>query len=354
MGIGIIQDNKIKYINKTCADIFGYTIEEMMQWEIKDIINAMHPEDRNFLIPQVTKKQRGEKGYEISYQYRGIKKSGEIIWIENYSNSIQFRGKPADLITVKDITEQKIAEQRLRESEENYRKAYERENFYKDLFTHDMSNILQGMLISLEIYGLEFSSHNASYISKENLNIYEDQVKRAISLVNNVRKFSQLDQAQIMLKKIDFRKTIKEAYNLILNQVRDKKINLQLNFSSDIFFINADNFLLDVFENLLYNSVKHNKNQEIEILIKSSTIQKEKNRLLKLEIIDNGIGIPDERKERIFMRANKEAKSVSGIGLGLSLVKKILENYNAEIYVENRISDDYSKGSNFILVFSGI
>ncbi|MFX0070885.1 MAG: sensor histidine kinase, partial [Candidatus Hermodarchaeota archaeon] len=71
-----------------------------------------------------------------------------------------------------------------------------------------------------------------------------------------------------------------------------------------------------------------------------------------ISVMDNGIGIPDFKKESIFMRGMKEYKSVSGIGLGLSLVKKILENYNAEIYVENRIREDYTKGSNFIIVFS--
>ncbi|MFX0070884.1 MAG: PAS domain S-box protein, partial [Candidatus Hermodarchaeota archaeon] len=283
MGIGIIQDNKIKYVNKKCANIFGYTIEEMMQWAIKDVVNAMHPEDREFLIPQVSKKQRGENGYETSYQYRGIKKSGEVIWIENYSKSIQYNGKPADLLTIIDITEQKIAEQKLRESEENYRRAYERENFYKDLFTHDMSNILQGMLTSLEIYELESNTPELTDKSKNLTKIYKDQVKRAVSLVNNVRKFSDLDKSQIILEKIDFRKTIAKAYNIVLNQVRDKKINLRTDFLSNIFIIKADDFLVDVFENLLYNSVKYNENEVIEITIRSSTTEKDDNRLLKIE-----------------------------------------------------------------------
>ncbi|MFX0072340.1 MAG: PAS domain S-box protein, partial [Candidatus Hermodarchaeota archaeon] len=250
-----------------------------------------------------------------------------------------------------DITALKKTEQLLKESEENFRHAYERESFYKDLFTHDMSNILQGMLTSLEIYEIELNSHEISPTSNKMLKIFKDQVNRAISLVSNVRKFSELDQSQLVQKKIDIREIVDKAYNVVLNQVGDKKINLQTNYSTDFFTVKADDFLLDVFENLLYNSVKHNNNREIEIIIKSSTIQKEDGRFLKLEFIDNGVGIPDSRKESILNRGIKEDKSVSGIGLGLSLVKKILENYNAEIYVENRIREDYTKGSNFILNF---
>ena len=114
--------------------------------------------------------------------------------------------------------------------------------------------------------------------------------------------------------------------------------------------IKADELLLDVFENLLYNSVRHNENDVINILIKSTTIQKDEGRFLKLEFIDNGIGIPDFKKESVFKKEINEDKSVRVMGLGLSLVKKILDNYNAEIYVENRIPEDYTKGSNFVLL----
>ena len=55
------------------------------------------------------------------------------------------------LIMFQDITKSKKTEEKLELTEENYRIAYERENFYKDLFMHDTSNILQSMLMSLEM-----------------------------------------------------------------------------------------------------------------------------------------------------------------------------------------------------------
>ncbi|MFX1340229.1 MAG: PAS domain S-box protein [Promethearchaeota archaeon] len=121
MGICIAQDNKIKYINKTYADIWGYSIEEMMQWGLKDAIKVIHPNDRAFALKQFLKKQRGEQDIIAHYQYRGFKKSGEIIWVDNYSKPIIYRGKSADLLTLFDITEKKEAEQKLRESEEKFR-----------------------------------------------------------------------------------------------------------------------------------------------------------------------------------------------------------------------------------------
>ena len=110
MGIFIAQENKIKYINKAYSDIFGYTVEEMMNWEIKDAINAIHPNDRAFAMDQLAKKEKGEKDVVVHYQYRGIKKSGEIVWIDQFSKSITYKGKPANLVALINITKKKEVE----------------------------------------------------------------------------------------------------------------------------------------------------------------------------------------------------------------------------------------------------
>ncbi|MFX1277086.1 MAG: PAS domain S-box protein [Promethearchaeota archaeon] len=117
MGIGIAQDNKFKYVNQAYADIFGFTVEEMMNWGIEDGIKTIHPEDRDFALEQLEKKQKGDPDVINHYNYRGIKKSSDIIWIDQYSKSILYEGRPADLITIIDITERKKNEEKLKKSE---------------------------------------------------------------------------------------------------------------------------------------------------------------------------------------------------------------------------------------------
>jgi len=125
MGICIAQDNKIKYINKTYADIWGYSIEEIMNWQLKDAANSIHPDDRDFTLEQLAKKQRGEQDIVAHYSFRGFKKSGEIIWVDQYSKTIKYENRTADLVTLIDITEKKEAEQKLKESEERFRTLFE-------------------------------------------------------------------------------------------------------------------------------------------------------------------------------------------------------------------------------------
>ena len=69
-----------------------------------------------------------------------------------------------------------------------------------------------------------------------------------------------------------------------------------------------------------------------------------------MEFIDNGVGIEDSRKKIVFQRGYGDEKSIHGMGLGLSLVQKIIDNYNGKIWVEDRVNGDYTKGSNFVIL----
>ena len=106
----------------------------------------------------------------------------------------------------------------------------------------------------------------------------------------------------------------------------------------------------DVFQNLLINSIKHNNNQEGEIIIEIDEVHKGKEKALRLSFSDNGIGIEDERKEIIFQKGTKQSKISKGLGFGLSLVKIIIEKFNGKIWVEDRVKGDYTKGSIFNII----
>ncbi|MHA2086774.1 MAG: PAS domain S-box protein, partial [Promethearchaeota archaeon] len=121
MGICIAQDNQIKYINQAYSDIWGYTSEEMMNWGLKDVFQVIHPDDRDFALRQLAKKQMGEEDVVTHYQYRSFKKSGELIWVDQYSKSIIYESKSANFITIIDITDRKEAQIEVEKSEENWR-----------------------------------------------------------------------------------------------------------------------------------------------------------------------------------------------------------------------------------------
>ena len=134
------------------------------------------------------------------------------------------------------------------------------------------------------------------------------------------------------------------------NTSYEKKINTRIESKKKKFYIRADDFLTDIFENLLSNAVKHNQQSEVDLLVKVSEVRENQMNLIKMEFIDNGVGIADDRKASVFKRNFKDSDDVRGFGIGLSLVKKIVDSYGGQIWVEDRIKGDPSKGSNFILL----
>ena len=249
-------------------------------------------------------------------------------------------------------SEQKLIERtkKLKKSEELYRKAYDQVNFYKDLLTHDINNILQTIKTAVELSFIYLNDPEKSKELREVWNLVNSQINRADRLFLNVRRLSQIDYTEILIQPTEVFSVIQEAIKFTQKGIQAKKINFQIDSPFKTYNIKANELLLDVFENILINAIRYNDNQIIEILIKISKLQKDRNNFLKLEFIDNGIGISDNSKKIIFQKGYKKEKQSKGMGLGLSLVTKIIESYNGQIWVEDKVSGDYTKGSNFIII----
>ena len=354
VGIALIQDDIIKYVNEAISILLEIPIRQLIGQRLETFYKQVHPEDLSFVVEQAQKKQIGAPDAVIQYSSRIISTSGKIKWVELYSKTISYLGKPANFITAIDITEKKSTEQMLTQSEKKYRDAYDRANFYKDLFTHDINNILQNILSAAEISFLNLDQPEKLHEIMESLNIIKDQVKRAANLVSNVRKLSQLEEKEIFVEKTEVNEKIGHAIEFTRNSFPEKKIEIKTENFNKKYYVNGNELLLDVFENVLINAVKHNNNMNAKIIIKFSSELKQGKRYLKMEFIDNGIGIPDERKKLIFRRQDENGKTISGMGLGLSLVKKIVESYEGHVWVEDKVKRDRSKGSNFIIMIPEI
>ncbi|TFG14273.1 MAG: PAS domain S-box protein [Promethearchaeota archaeon] len=467
MGVVILQDNVVKYINQQHAAFLGYTAEEILNWEPGEWWKTIHPDDKQLVLEQVKRKEDETETGVRHYAARGINKKGQIFWLEVWFKTIKYQNRNAFLTTYIDITEKKNSEEKLRESEEKYRSifenspfsimildpegyirdfnpafedlsgyskkeligknyfehplvpkkylptllknrdkllkrqslplmemqikkknkrlrwihfvssiinldnnmfiqlighditdrkkaqedlidAYERTNFYKDLFAHDMKNILHSISSSIELYSSLKDDPEKRKELNELLKIIEEQTNRGISLISNVDKLSEIEESKGSIKEIEVLPILNEAIEFVKNSFQNREINIKLDIKDKKkYFVNANALLLDVFENLLINSVKHNDNPNVEIEIKISEEKKRRKNYVKLEFIDNGIGIPDTRKEIIFQRSSE--RSITGMGLGLSLVKFIIDSYEGDILVKNRIRGDYTRGSNFII-----
>ncbi|MFX1500812.1 MAG: PAS domain S-box protein [Promethearchaeota archaeon] len=350
MDITIIQDGLFKYFNDRVAELNEYTREEVKNWAPNEFLKVIHPEDRELVSEQARKKQAGNLDVINQYKYRTITKTGRIRWNELFSKTITYEDRPADLVMSHEITDRIIAEEKLKDSKEKYRRAYNQAEFYKDLFIHDMNNILQSLYSSIQLIDMDLEEIRENNDIRELNDIMDRQIKRGIKLISNVHKLSQLDNHEISIEEVDVFEVLNRSFEFLKNSFQDKKIQIKCDISNEKILILGNELLQDVFENILINSVRYNDNDIVEIIIKASPVEQDNTPYWKLEFIDNGKGIEDERKERVLTRVDLDSKSTYGMGLGLSLVKKIIENYDGKIWIEDKVEGNYSKGTKVILL----
>ncbi|MBD3341071.1 MAG: PAS domain S-box protein [Candidatus Lokiarchaeota archaeon] len=287
-----------------------------------------------------------------------LQADGKQAWLD--TNRIPLHNEENEVVgvlgTYEDITDRVKARKKLEKSEKKYREAYNQANFYKDIFSHDISNILQNIQSANDLLNIYLNSNIENRIEDRINDLVDisktikEQIMRGARLINNIQKLSYIEESRINIKKLDLFDILNESLRYISNWKYKYNVNIQVDTPHNSLYVYANHFLKDIFENILINAIKYNNNKIVEIKINLKKKKRAERNYIQLDFIDNGIGIKDVRKEKIFQRAYNKDKSISGLGLGLSLVKKIIESYNGFIWVEDRIPGYYSKGTKVILM----
>ncbi|TFF97034.1 MAG: PAS domain S-box protein [Promethearchaeota archaeon] len=334
----------LTFVNNSYCEYFEKKRDELIG---KSFLALIPEEDRHLInenIANITLENP-----IASHEHRVIKSDGSIGWTEWVNRGIfNEQGGIIEYQSVgRDITERKKAEKIMR-------LARDRSEFYKDLLAHDISNIFNNIKLSLKLLKLEKQDPQTLIKKKEAINIIEDQIKRGSSLISNVRSFSVLDNEEQTIKSVDIKNVLHNAIESIKSRFNKENINIKMKIDEDISIVSAGDMLYNAFENLILNGIMHNRNDLKVIWINASKIQLNDGKYVKLEFKDNGIGISNERKKNIFQRTYDRENLTGGMGIGLSLVSRIIELYEGKLSVENRIYGDYTKGSNFIVYLKEI
>jgi len=240
--------------------------------------------------------------------------------------------------------------QQIRKSDEQYREAYDQAEFYKDLFAHDISNILHNIKTSIDlIIMFRKESENLDRFN-ELTELINEQITRGRNMVSNIRKLSLLSDIEEDLKSIELFKVIKESIRFIETTYYNKRIDIQIRSQIEDVFVYANIYLLFAFKNILINAINYNNSQKIEVFIVISHEKRDGIKYVKIEVKDNGIGIADELKERLFKKVLMTEDRSKRMGLGLLLANKFISLFKGEISVKDRIPGDYSKGTNIIVL----
>ncbi len=174
-----------------------------------------------------------------------------------------------------------------------------------------------------------------------------ERVKSLFQLVNDLLDISKMEQRDKYreLEVLDFSEIVQTAIDSFEIDYKGKNISIVVKKEENLPLIKVERDEISrVANNLLSNAIKYNKTDgEINISLSSNE------NYIEFSIEDNGIGIKESDQPKLFQEffraMNKQTRIVSGTGLGLTIVKRIVESYHGKIKFES----EYGKGTKFIV-----
>lgn len=334
--IGIITANTRGFIeaNDVFLNMVGYTRDELVKGAVD--WQMMTPPEFS-LQDELALEELKNSGSFTPYEKEYIRKDGSRVPIL-IGGALLEREPLTRVCFVLDMTETKRAEMVMKE-------AKSQAELYLDLMCHDINNMHQVALGYLE---LARDIMQIDEKDKEFLDRPLDVLQRSARLIDNVRKLQKLQQGVFKAEPVDVCQVLRDVEREY-KAVPNKTIILNYNGYEHCDVL-ANELLHDVFSNLVSNAIKHSSAVHASISINLERVRKNGDQYYKISVEDNGPGIPDDFKDKIFNRMLRGTTTSKGMGLGLYLVKTLTESYNGKVWVEDRVPGDHTRGARFVVM----
>lgn len=330
-------------INRSAARMIGYAPDEVLGRNMHDLIHYKRPDGSPCLPDECCIVQSLKTGV-------GCRVSNDVFWRKDHTSfPVEYSSYPiidngaikGSVVTFIDITERKEAEKEISD-------ARKQAEFYVDLMGHDINNMNQVGIGYLEqaLEELKLNEEDRVLITKPLEALYNSS-----RLIDNVRKLQAVTEGKIKHKPVDIARMLPEVIDHY-SQVQGQDVKIDFQRAAGCVVL-ADELLKDVFSNILGNAIKHSEGP-VTIEIGLDRVSVANTDYCRVTIADNGPGIPDDMKSKIFTRFQRGKTKASGRGLGLYLVKTLVEGFGGKIWVEDRVPTDYTKGSRFVILLPAI
>jgi len=201
-------------------------------------------------------------------------------------------------------------------------------NEYAHIVSHDLKAPLRG-ISALLTWTKEDFRDKIGPEGVANIEMMEDKIEKMDCLIENILHYSSIEEDAIVNKQVDLNEVIKDILHIIYVPE-----HIQIKTVNELPTIYADKTRMQqLFQNLISNAINYNdkENGLIEIDCRNET-----DRYI-FSLKDNGMGIPKEYHQKIFKIFNSVGNHKKSTGIGLSIVKKVIDLYKGEIWLESEV-----------------
>ncbi|MGO4771200.1 PAS domain S-box protein [Flavobacterium sp. W22_SRS_FK3] len=336
MNMGLLevdQDDIIQLANQSFCDMSGFSLIDLLGNKASEIL--LHPEDKKLVN---FKNKERVKGKSDSYEVTSINKKGETrYWLISGAPNYNVNGEVIGSIGIHlDITRQKSLELQKEELLKKLEKQNEQLNDYAQIVSHDLKSPLQS-IHSLVTWIKEDNDKEFNAQTLQYLDMIEDKVEKMDHLIEGILTYSKVDDIEMITENINLNVEI----NKIIDIIHIPK-NIQVVIKNELPTIKAERFRMQqLFMNIISNAVNYIDKPLGFIEI---SFEEEKKHYV-FAIKDNGPGIAAENQEKIFKIFQSFTSNKRSTGIGLSIVKKIVENYKGKIWIDSELT----KGTTFFI-----
>ena len=218
----------------------------------------------------------------------------------------------------------------------------QRTRFLSDIIAHDINNYNQAVTSYLAMASSN-PGKASTYLDRASSSAWSIS-----ELIQRASKLTKIEEEGASnLGPVELGEVLRESSEEVLRGAPEKKVKIDVKLNNHRYFVTANELSKDIFTNILQNAVEYDAHETVTVEVTIGEFFVDYRRYWCVSIADNGIGIPDSKKALVFGRFSGRTEGPMASGLGLFIVRAIVEAYHGMVWVEDRVPGDHSKGSTF-------
>jgi len=322
----IDSNGRIVLVNQAAASLFGYERDELIGQSVEVLVapaaREKHPFFRTDFLSSPTARAMGA-GRDLY----GVRKDGCEIPVEIGLNPIETEEGVFVLSSIVDITERKRAEDEIREKSMRLERSNRELDEFAHVVSHDLKAPLHG-IASLAAWIQEDSAGALPEASRAHFSMLVERVMRMSALIDGILDYSRVGWVAHSPEWVNVAATVREVVDSLV-----PRGGVRIDIESELPWVMHDRAqLTQVFQNLIANAIEHMGRPYGAIVVAGA----DRGEQVEYAVCDDGIGIDPRHHERIFKMFQSLRSDRKGTGIGLAIVKKIVERWGGRVWVESK------------------